>query len=145
MLLDKKSMFSDAQVVTITAAATNVIDLGSARNIGQGEPLNVHVQVTAAMTAGGTSLDVRLVGDTALPIDGSSVVLASTGAILAATLVAGYEFALRFWPTPASPAYRYVSIYYVAVGTFSGGGHITAGISGERDDLYAYPAASYSG
>lgn len=144
MRLDAKSMFSDAQAITATAAATNVIDLGTARNIGVGTPVEVLVQVVTTF-ATLTSLTVALVGDTATPIDGSSIVLDDSGAIAAASLVAGYKFNLRYWPTPASPGYRYIGIYYTVGGSNATAGAITAGITAGHEDIYAYPAASFSG
>lgn len=130
MYLDAQCLCSDDQTVTVTAASTNVYDLGAAGiDIGTGEPLLAWAQVTAAMTAGGTSLVVAIVGDSALPIDGSSVVLYQTMPVLAATLVKGYQFKLGTVP---ETNLRYLGFYYTASGTFSGGGTLSAGFVIDR-------------
>lgn len=65
MLLDKENQFSDAQTVTTGSgtgvASTNVIDFGSARDIGAGRNLYIVVNcVTATTDAGNNStLEVR--------------------------------------------------------------------------------------
>jgi len=41
MYLDAQQLFSDAQALTATAVSTNLIDLGSDRNIGVGEQMCV--------------------------------------------------------------------------------------------------------
>ena len=50
MILDKELEFSAAQSVTATAASTNVIDLGSARDVGAGEVLELVVAAKTALT-----------------------------------------------------------------------------------------------
>ena len=53
MLIDYNLQMSDAQSVTADAASTNVIDLGSDRDIGPGEDMKIVVSFDVAM--GGTS------------------------------------------------------------------------------------------
>lgn len=48
MYTDAHNLFSDAQALTATAVSTNIIDLGSDRNIGQGEPMAVVIQTDVA-------------------------------------------------------------------------------------------------
>ncbi len=48
MILDSQHLFSDAQALTASAASTNIIDLGSDRNIGVGEEMAVVLQLTVA-------------------------------------------------------------------------------------------------
>lgn len=55
MYIDKRLEFSVAQALTATAASTNVVDLGSDRDVGPGRPLWVVVQVDVA--ADGTTGD----------------------------------------------------------------------------------------
>jgi len=52
MFLDAQHLFSDAQALSATAVATNVIDLGVARSIGTGEPMCVLFQVDVAADQG---------------------------------------------------------------------------------------------
>ncbi len=52
MIIDKELEFSDSQAVTSTALSTNVIDTGSANDLGVGAPLWVVVQLDVALDAG---------------------------------------------------------------------------------------------
>lgn len=130
MMNDRQCQCANDQTVTDSAAATDEYDLGAAGlDIGAGETVEAWAQVTAAMTAGGTSLVVAIVGDSALPIDGSSVVLYQTMPVLAATLVEGYKFKLGSVP---ETDLRYLGFYFTASGTFSGGGTLSAGFIHDR-------------
>ena len=51
MIIDSQLEFSDSQAVTATAISTNVIDTGSAADLGVGTPLWVVVQVDVALDA----------------------------------------------------------------------------------------------
>lgn len=55
MILDAQNLLSDAQAVTADAASTNYIDIGVARNLFDGEPMAVVLQVDVA--ADGTTTD----------------------------------------------------------------------------------------
>jgi hypothetical protein len=65
MYMDAQQIYSDAQALTATANSTNVIDHGSDRNIGLGEPLAVVVVVDVALdgTTGDETYTVKLVTD----------------------------------------------------------------------------------
>jgi len=65
MILDKQLEFCSAQAVTATAASTNLIDLGTVRNMGVGTQLYVVVVCTVAMTdaSSDSTLAVALEGD----------------------------------------------------------------------------------
>ena len=54
MYIDNLLKLSDAQALTATAVATNVVDLGVARSVGNGEPMAVvfSVGVAADQTTG---------------------------------------------------------------------------------------------
>lgn len=52
MYIDRQNLLSNSQALTETAASTDVIDLGVDRNVGQGEPLVVVVQVEVAADDG---------------------------------------------------------------------------------------------
>lgn len=55
MITDALLQLSSAQAVTATAFSTNTIDLGVARDIGQGEDLYVVIGVDEAVTASGAA------------------------------------------------------------------------------------------
>jgi hypothetical protein len=91
MILDKLLMFSEAQAVTVTAASTDVIDLGpikgTLRDIGVGTPIEFWATVnTTATAAGAATLDVQL--QTSLD-NATWVTLFDSGALPLANLVAG--------------------------------------------------------
>ena len=52
MYIDAQQLFSDAQALTATGASTNLIDLGSDRNIGIGEPMVVAIYLDVAADDG---------------------------------------------------------------------------------------------
>jgi len=58
MIIDYNLQFSDAQALTVDAASTNVIDLGSDRDIGPGTDMKIAVTLDTDM--GGTSPTVSV-------------------------------------------------------------------------------------
>ncbi|WP_095110436.1 Bbp16 family capsid cement protein [Pseudomonas sp. Irchel 3E20] len=67
MITDRLNTFSNAQVVTATAASTDVLDLGplthgnTRRDIGAGEPIYLVVAaLTAAAAAGAATTNIQL-------------------------------------------------------------------------------------
>ena len=138
MLMDRQNLFSSAQAVTASAASTDIIDLGSSRDIGAGEPLEIIVAVDTTFTAGGSAtLDIALQTDTASNF-GSAVTLASTGATAVASLTSGVQIA-RF-KIPRGTL-RYLRLYYtVATGPMTAG-TVTAGVSLGRQDTAVYADA----
>ena len=138
MILDKHLALSEAQVLTATAASTNVVDLGAARQIGLSGGLYALVSVpTALVSAGATTLQVTLQNDSAEAF-GSATDLFTSVAIPKATLVAGYQFAI---PIPVSGMKRYMRVNYtVATGPFTGGAISCQIIKGLQADN-AYPDA----
>ena len=125
MILDLQNKFSSAQALTVTAASENVIDLGvPLRNVGNGEAVPINIYVDTALS-GLTSLQVTVQTDDAEGF-GSAVDVISTGAILAADLVAGYQFSIIHLPLKLVG--RYIRLNYVVVGT-AGAGSLSAGVT----------------
>ncbi len=123
MILDKENLFSDDQAITASAASTNVVDLGVSRDIGKGVPVPVLIQVTADF-ATLTSLTAEI--ETSDSEDfSSSDTLATSGAIPAADLVAGYQFPMQYMPLGTK---RYVRVNYTVAGTNASAGTVTAGV-----------------
>ncbi len=52
MILDSQNLYSDAQALTATGASTNLIDHGSDRNLGIGEPLALVIVLDVAADGG---------------------------------------------------------------------------------------------
>ena len=122
MIFDETNEFSAKQAITVSAASTNVIDLGVDRDIGKGAPVELVIMVTT-LFAGGTSIDAALETDDNSGFSSATSIWTS-GAIATATLVKGYRFAIRFMPRANE---RYLRIYYTVVGTMSAG-NIQAGL-----------------
>ena len=123
MILDKENLFGDDQAITASAASTNVVDFGVSRDIGKGTPVPVLILVTADF-ATLTSLTAEI--ETSDTEDfSSSDTLATSGAIAAADLVAGYQFPIQYMPIHTK---RYVRVNYTVGGTNATAGTVTAGV-----------------
>ena len=126
-LFDAMFEFSDAQVLPdSSAASTNILDMTLENlEMGAGQPFWLNVEVGTAF-AGGTSVVVALVYDTAAPVDGSSIVTLQTRAIpltstTAPSLDTAGEKLLRV-PLPYNfDEESIVGLYYTVVGTFTSG------------------------
>lgn len=121
MITDKLLRLSDAQAILGTdLAATDVVDLLTARDIGQGTDLYMVVTVITAF-AGGTSIDFIVKGSTDATIVTGDTTLGSSGAIPLASLTAGAQFAVRINPVIGSLGLRYLGAFYDVTGTMTAG------------------------
>lgn len=134
MIFDAQTRFSKEQAVTVSAASTNVIDLGAAgipygddaalaRDQGVND-IPIRIQVTTAF-ATLTSLKVAVQTDDNSAFSSATTVL-ETEAIPVASLVAGYQFNIDKLPLKTTE--RYVRLYYTVAGTDATAGKITAGV-----------------
>ena len=126
MIMDYQNLLSDAQAVTDSAASSNYIDMGADDAEVQAyveKAGEILAQVGVAF-AGGTSMKVALQVSDATNFAGA-VTIAISEAIIAATLVAGYQF--RLGKIPPHTSKRYLRLYYTVDGTMSSG-NIDAGI-----------------
>lgn len=137
MIFDAQNLFSDAQAITAAAASTNIIDLGSARNIGVGEPLFVVVTVdtTFADTGSNSTLTVALEGDstTSFTPDGTQQLF-----IIPALAAAGSKYAAPIAPNFASN-YRYIRLYYTPNNGDLSAGAVTAFLCHTADLQTIFP------
>lgn len=126
------------QTVTGTGnvISTNVIDLGTARDMGEGQDLWARLQVTVAQ-AGATSVEAQVVVADDAAISTNVTVLGSTGAVPTASLTAGARLAIAINPRLGSRGQRYMAVRYVIVGTSSAGA-FTADIGLEIQDFKTY-------
>ena len=139
MILDERNEFCDATALNTGGAGTyligDVMDLGSTGDdIGTGEPLYVVIQVTTAVTSGGSAtvkFHVASDAGAAIAADGSETIHSSTNAIAKASLTAG---ATLIFPLPAagSVAYeRYLGIEQVTATAALTAGAVNAFITNE--------------
>ncbi|OJH45186.1 Bbp16 family capsid cement protein [Paracoccus sp. SM22M-07] len=135
MHLDAQNIFSDAQAITATANSTNHLDLGATatvamsasalkRDLGGAQDIPLLIQVVENF-AGGTSVEVQIQVDDNSSFSSAKLV-ASSGAIPVAQLVAGYKFNPPVVPLGTDE--RYMRLRYVVVGTPTAG-RVTAGIA----------------
>lgn len=115
MLVDAQLLFSNTQAVSADAASTNIVDLGIARNLFDGEPLAVVVIVDTA--ADGTTTDetyeFQIETDDADSFGSPTDLLVHS--IGYASLTAGSKHVL---PIPVGAAVeRYLRVYYNVGGT----------------------------
>lgn len=90
MILDYENIFSDEQTVTNTAASTNYIDFGDAKDHAKGNPLLLEIVVDETVTSGGSStVDFALESDSSTSFTPDKSFPLATG-VAKATLVAGY-------------------------------------------------------
>lgn len=135
MIVDAKTLVSGAigsdntyTPQTVTGTDTTVlsdysIDLGVARDVGEGEPLFMRVQVDTA-ASGGTSVEFQVVGATAATLASGLVVLGSSGAIAVASVAAGARFYVPVPPKVASLGLRYLGCRFATVGAVAAGKYI---------------------
>lgn len=111
--VDSRLEFSSAQALTATADSTNVVDLTqSARQIGAGQPMFVHFNVTVAADAGNSDETYQF--NIATGSAASMGTQIATMTIPRATLVAGYTFSMA---VPVERVERYIGVEYVLGGT----------------------------
>lgn len=139
MITSKNNLFSEAQAVTVSAASTNIIDLGTngtpygytnalTRDLGReddGAEIEVSVSTTFATL---TSLAVSVQTS---PDNSTWTTVVSGTAIAAATLVAGYQFKVPAH-FPEGTNTRYVRLYYTVAGSNATAGAINAYIVPDR-------------
>lgn len=134
-LVDARLECSSAQALTASADSTNVIDLtGTALQVGAGRPLYMHFNVTVAadFTTGDETYSFGVATGAATSL---GTVLASR-AIVAGTLVAGYNFSIE---VPNTGVLRYIGAEYVLAGTSP-----TITVDAYLSDQEAYTWQSYA-
>lgn len=134
MILDRQNLFSDAQPVTATAASTDAIDLGAARDVGPGRPVGLFAQVVEDFD-NLTSLTVAVQTADDEAFAAPTTLIEATAPL--ADLKAGYRFAPLHLPAGVK---RYLRLNYVVNGVAPTTGKITAGLSADQDAQRALPA-----
>lgn len=141
MITDQLLRVSEDQAVTTTAVSTNTIDLGVARDIGEGKELFMNFAVTTAF-AGGTSLKFEVISSASANL-ASPTVIGSSDAIITANLGAGKNVAVGINPQIASNGQQYLGARYTVVGTMSAG-KVTADVVETVQDGKKYYASGFT-
>lgn len=136
MYIDSKLKVSSAQVVTASAASTDVIDLAKAGDLGvSGLKMMINVDEAAA-AAGAATVQFSLQCDNDSAFGSPKTVILSD-TIGKADLVAGKQIYL---PIPVGMDERYLRVYYtVATGPLTAGKFTAAVVESEQASK-AYPA-----
>jgi hypothetical protein len=141
MITDKLLRVSEDQALTTTAVSTNTIDLSVARDMGEGQELFMNFAVTAALT-GGTSVKFEVIQSASADLS-SATVIGSTDAVVTASLVAGYNTAVRVNPQIGSKGQRYIGARYTISGTYSAG-TVTADVVATIQDGKKFYASGFT-
>jgi hypothetical protein len=142
MITDKLLRVSTDQALTTTAVSTDTIDLSQIRDIGEGDDLFMNFAVTTAL-AGGTSVKFEVIGATNAALSSGVVVIGSSDAVVTASLVAGYNTAVRINPQIASTGTRYIGARYTISGTYTSGA-VTADVVMDIQDGRKFYASGFT-
>ena len=141
MITDKLLRVSEDQAITTTAFSTDTIDLGTARDIGEGTALYMNFAVTTAL-ANGTSVKFEVVISDNANLS-SPVVVGSSDAILTAALTVGKNVVVRINPDIAGKGKRYLGARYTVSGTYNAG-KVTADVVETIGDGQKYYASGFT-
>jgi hypothetical protein len=128
MFIDAQLLFSDAQALSATGLATNVVDFGIARAMGSGEPMAVVFQVDVAADQGTGDetyqFDIEMATNAAITTGrrllNRRIFQAGTPTAPnedADLLVAGFIFAMPLPPSLISEAAAFLAVRYTLTGT----------------------------
>ena len=135
MYVDAQTLFSDAQAITASAASENVVDFGSARDIGVGQELYLVVLVDVAFTDAGDDSTVAVTIETDDNVGFASATTVQTIGTFAAESAAGSRFVARLQPDAGWE--QYVRLYYTVANGNLTTGSLTAFLT---TDIYAWSA-----
>jgi len=144
MITDKLLRVSEDQAVTASAVSTDKIDLGVARDIGEGRALYMVFTITETF-ATLTNLTFQVVTDDNASLS-SPTVIASTGAITLASgnLAAGKQHIVVIPPQIASKGERYIGAQYTVGGSSASAGKVMTDIVMDIQDGRKYYASGFS-
>ncbi len=145
MILDNLLEFADATSAILNignAIIGDVVDTGASptlKDIGNGEPMYLVIQVTTTFVGATSTTTFDLVSDSTANLATSKTTHASTGAIPVATLVAGYT---KVIPLPIEATYeRYVGLWETVATANVTAGAINAFLVRDVAKWTAYPDA----
>lgn len=108
-----------ASSANITSA--NTIDLGVARDLGEGTEYPILHTIIGAAVTGGTSVEIQAIVADDAALSSNVTVVGSSGAIPVASLTAGARFAVEVNPRIGSKSQRYLGARFVNVGANAAG------------------------
>ncbi len=145
MILDERLEIADATTIvdsgTNTVLIGDVIDITDVRDIGQGQPVYLVIQITEAVSGTSSTINFRLRSDGVAAIHATtSTAHVETGAIAEAVLVVGFRIVLAL--PPEGNAYeRYLGLQVITATALTTAGAINAFLTTEPSSL---PTTSYA-
>ena len=119
MIMDSLLEFADSQSIAATAStilSTNVVNLQEARDMGNGQPLYLVIQIDTAVVGSSSTINFRLRSDSTAAIHATtSTSHIETGAIAEAVLVAGYQVVIPL-PIEGNAYEQYIGVQAI-IGT----------------------------
>ena len=120
MIMDSLLEFADSQSIAAAAStilSTNVIDTQDARDIGNGQPLYLVIQIDTAVVGSSSTIQFRLRSDSTASIHATtSTGHTDSGAIAEATLIIGYQLVIPLPPEGSNAYERYLGVQAI-IGT----------------------------
>ena len=141
MITDKLLRVSEDQAVTTTAYSTDTIDLGVARDVGEGTTLYMNFALTEAF-ANGTNVTFEVVTSANANLS-SHDVIGSSATLATAALTLGKNIVVTFNPDIAGKGKRYIGARYVVTGTMNAG-KVTADVVETIGDGQKYYASGFT-
>ena len=141
MITDSLLRVSEDQAVTSTAVSTNTVDLGVARDMGEGTTLYMNFALTEAF-ANGTSITFEVITSASANL-GTPTVIGSSAAIVTSALTLGKNIVVTLNPEIAGKGQRYLGARYTIAGTYTGG-KVTADIVETIGDGQKYYASGFT-
>lgn len=147
MILDKRNEFCDATALNTGGAGTYLIgdqiDLGTARDVGNGQPVYLVITVDTLPTSGGSATaQFQLASDASASIatDGTATVHLETKAFTIAQMAAGTVLAAIALPMEGVAYERYLGILQVTGTAAFTGGKINAFLTHDVAKWKSYDA-----
>lgn len=147
MILDKRNEFCDATALNTGGAGTYLlgdqIDLGTARDVGNGQPVYLVITVDTLPTSGGSATaQFSLASDASASIatDGSASVHLQTKAFAISEMAAGQVLAAIALPMEGVAYERYLGILQTTGTAAFTGGKVNAFLTNDVAKWKAYDA-----
>tara|TARA_R110000765_G_scaffold200964_1_gene306403 strand:- start:2808 stop:3254 length:447 start_codon:yes stop_codon:yes gene_type:complete len=147
MIMDSLLEFADGADISQAAGtylSTNVVDLQSARDIGNGQPLYLVIQIDAAVTSGGSAtVQFRLRSDSVAAVHATtSTGHTDSGAIAVASLVVGYQIIMPLPPEGSVLYERYLGVQAIVAAATTTAGTYSAFLTLDPAGNKSYPDAT---
>ena len=145
MIMDKLVEFADSQSIAASAStilSTNQIDISEARDMGNGQPVYLVIQIDTAVVGSSSTINFRLRSDSTAAIHATtSTSHIETGAIPEATLVAGYTLCIPL-PLEGNAYEQFLGVQAIIGTATTSAGAFSAFLTIDPVGWKAYPDAA---